>query len=138
VLRSLSRRVEFLLNRQRHDPSGCIERPRAGGDLLPTVRAQVFGGAQLDRPTERAFELQLHLSELEETRNVVWMELDEEVDVAGGSDIAQSRPIEGEAPNSMCMSERGEDGASAVIVGRGAEPGQERGSRTCGGDLGTR
>src|SRR3954451_9319882 len=97
--------------RRRIRSSGCIERPGGGSDLVAEVGAEVFGRAELDRPAEGVFELELHLCQVQQARRVLGPELDQEVDVASGAEVVtQGGSVEGKAADAVGAGERGEEG----------------------------
>jgi hypothetical protein len=97
--------------RRRIRSPGCIERPGGGGDLVAEVGAEVLGRAELDRPAEGFFELELHLGQVQQARRVLGPELDQEVDVAAGAEVVtQGGSVEGKAADAVGAGERGEEG----------------------------
>src|SRR4051794_32038785 len=84
--------------RSRARSSGPVQRAGVGGDLVAEVGAEVFGGAQLDRPAEGVFELEFHHGEVQQAGGVFGLELDQEVDVAVGPEVvAQGGSVVGKA-----------------------------------------
>lgn len=97
--------------RRRTVSSGRIKRTRCRGDLVAEVAAEVLVGSQLDWAPRVASKLQFHLGEVDETRNAARVELDEDVDIAGGAEvIAQHRAVQCEPADAMAGGEVGDHG----------------------------
>src|SRR5262245_47622724 len=78
-----------------------------GEYFVPEIAAKLVGGAQINFPTTKKFrKLPLHPSQVQETRGLAGLELNQEVEVAILSKFTfQSRTEEGEFPYSISFTE---------------------------------
>lgn len=88
-----------------------MQRTTRRADFVAEVTAQVLVSPQLNGMLEDRFELELDLGEVEETRRPVWLELDEQVDIARRPEvITQGRAVQGEPPDPVPPRDIGESG----------------------------
>ena len=79
---------------------------RLAEDPVSEVRTERPRRAEVDVPPEERRELLPRLAELEEARSAVGLELDEDVDVAPGTEVvAENRPEERETPHPVATAE---------------------------------